>query len=203
MGMDMGMGMEGSMDMGMGMDGAGTPGAPSNPRFSSSGQMTGMGFEDGFPGDEFAGGAEADDDALRNWIYADANGTPLLAEEIEASPDTKFAHLMPFVVRGQVDQRKLDLLLRTLATWPVPINVRQVRINPENSLGAETSNRRMMAGGMGESYGMEGTQNGGSYRRYDITVELRGLIALAAPPNREFLGLSDPTTEPVDEPAEE
>ncbi len=203
MGMDMGMGMDGSMDMGMGMDGAGTPGAPSNPRFSSSGQMTGMGFEDGFPGDEFAGDAEADDDALRNWIYADANGTPLLAEEIESSPDTKLAHLMPFLFRGQVDQRKLDLLLRILATWPVPINVRQVRINPENSLGAETSNGRMMAGGMGENYGMEGTQNGGSYRRYDITVELRGLIALAAPPNREFLGLSDPTTESVDEPAEE
>jgi hypothetical protein len=201
----MGMGMEGSMDMGMdmGMDGAETLGAPSNPRFSSGGQMTGMGFEDGFPGDEFGGDAEADDDALRNWIYTDANGTPLLAEEIEASPDTKFAHLMPFVVRGQVDQRKLDLLLRTLATWPVPMNVREVRINPENSLGSGTSNRRMMAGGMGENYGMEGTQTGGSYRGYDVTVELRGLIALAAPPNREFLGLSDPTTESVDQPAEE
>ena len=205
MGMDMGMGMDGSMDMGMGMgmDGAETLGAPSNPRFASSGQMTGMAFEDGFPGDDFGGDAEADDDALRNWIYADANGTPLLAEEIEASPDTKFAHLMPFVVQGQVDQRKLDLFLRTLATWSVPINVRQVRINPEKSLAAGTSNPRMMGGGMGENFGMGNIQNGGSYRRYDITVELRGLIALAAPPNREFLGLSDPTTEPIDSPVEE
>lgn len=194
MGMDMGMGMD--PGMGMGFEDGGNAGPPPNPRFSGSGQMMGMPMDE-FSTDGFGEDDSAEDDSLRNWIYVDATGRPLTAEEIEESPDTKMAHLMPFVIRGTVDQRKLDLLLRTLAAWPVPINVRQVRINPDNIAEPGGPGRRMMRDTM------LGEQNNDSFRRYDITVELRGMIALANPPDKEFLGLSDQTTAAVDLSAEE
>jgi len=190
------MGMEMGMGMGMG-DGENT-GPPPNPRFSSSGQSMGMMPSDDFAADDLGDSDGMEDDTLRNWIYVDATGRPLTAEELAGSPDTKLAHLVPFALRGKVDQRKLDLLLRTLATWPVPIDVRQVRINPENGLDSGgPRNRRMMRDAL------PGNQNSDSFRRYDITVELRGMIALANRPDEDFLGLSDQTAEAVDLPAEE
>lgn len=190
---EMGMGMDTGMGMDMGMDGA-TAGPLPNPRFSGGNQPMGMTMGGEFPGDDFGISDESGDDALRNWIYVDASGTPLPAEEIESSPDTKLAHLVPFVVRGRVDQRKLDLLLRTLATWSVPIDVRQVRINPNSSSGMAGMDQPIMAGRMmGNPLSGPGDRNpnGTSVRRYDLTVELRGMIALATRPNPEFLGLTD------------
>jgi len=198
MGMEMGMGMGMEMGMGMGMGDGENTGPPPNPRFSSSGQSMGMMPSDDFAADDLGDSDGMEDDTLRNWIYVDATGRPLTAEELAGSPDTKLAHLVPFALRGKVDQRKLDLLLRTLATWPVPIDVRQVRINPENGLDSGgPRNRRMMRDAL------PGNQNSDSFRRYDITVELRGMIALANRPDEDFLGLSDQTAEAVDLPAEE
>lgn len=141
------------------------------------------------PGEMLGGGfadeADSADSLLRNWIYVDADGRPLTAEELEISPDTKLAHLVPFVVRGQVDQRKFDRLLRTLATWPVPIDVRQVRINPGATGGGAEINRPMMP-----QPGRDGSGDGG-VRRYDFTVELRGMIALANPPDPAILGIDE------------
>lgn len=141
------------------------------------------------PGEMLGGGfadeADSADSLLRNWIYVDADGRPLTAEELETSPDTKLAHLVPFVVRGRVDQRKFDRLLRTLATWPVPIDVRQVRINPGATGGGAEINRPMMP-----QTGRDGSGDGG-VRRYDFTVELRGMIALANPPDPAILGIDE------------
>lgn len=211
MGMDMGMGMGMDSGMGMGMD-SGMDGAAAgplpNPRFSAGNQPMGMGMgmgmDEGFPGDGFDSSDQSGDETLRNWIYVDATGRPLAAEEIENSPDTKLAHLVPFVVRGRVDQRKLDLLLRTLATWAVPIDVSQVRLNPE-AAGSGSGNFGMGRTGMGERMAggsMMGVSAPDSVRRYDLTVELRGSIALANPPNPEFLGLAESSIE-SDGPAEE
>jgi len=211
MGMEsgMGMGMDSGMGMGMGMDAGmgGEGGGPlPNPRFSTGGQTQGMMMDEGFPGGGFEETESSDDDALRNWIYVDAAGRPLAAEEVEESPDAKLAHLVPFVIRGEVDQRKLDRLLRTLATWTIPIDVRQVRINPEAGSGFGDMNpggrsepmigRRMGRGMPG------GDAAAGSVRRYDLTVELRGMIALAKPPDREFLGLESSDAESDPETAE-
>ena len=203
MGMESGMGMGMDSGMGMGMDAGmgGEGGGPlPNPRFSTGGQTQGMMMDEGFPGGGFEEPGIAGDDALRNWIYVDAAGRPLAAEEIEESPDAKLAHLVPFVIRGEVDQRKLDRLLRTLATWTIPIDVRQVRINPEAGSGLGDMN--MNPGGMGEPMrgrrmagGAAGDAAAGSVRRYDLTVELRGMIALAKPPDREFLGLESSDAE--------
>lgn len=189
-GMDdpMGMGTGMGMDMGMGMEGEG--GRPPNPRFGASGTIAGMGSMDAPPGFGMDGMESFDEDTdlqLLNWIYVDRDGTPLSAEDVEMSPDTKMTHLVPFVFRGKVDQRKLDLLLRTFASQQVLIDVRQIRINPEGGLGESDefgSSGRMPSS---RSVGMDGADT--TSRKYDLDVELRGSIALATRPDPEYLGL--------------
>ncbi len=181
-GMDDYMGMD--MDMGMGMDGG--MGKPLNPRFASSSQG-GMEMEyDEFSGMPIDSSSEDGDEALLNWIYVDSEGTPLDSVVVAESPDTKFVHYIPFCLKGKVDQRKLDLLLRSFATMSVPIDVRQVRINPDttDSMGGEGE----MMGGMGSGQNSED-----GVRRYDLDVELRGSIALSQRPDGTVLGLE---TEP-------
>ena len=186
------------MDMGMGMDGMSEGGRPMNPRFSnsgSSGMMPG-GLGGGFPGDPgfsepgFEDEAE-NDELLKNWIYVDFAGKPLTAEELEGSLDAKIAHFVPFVLRGQVDQRKLDRLLQTFAKHTVPIDIRQVRINPGQTGELGSSDRGIPPrGGF-----REGQVTGEDIRRYDLDVEIRGTIALATKPDPALLGISESSDE--------
>ena len=198
-GMDDPMGMGMGMGMDMGMEGEG--GRPPNPRFGASGTMAGMGSMDGPPGFGMDGMESLDEDTdfqLLNWIYVDREGTPLSAEDVEMSPDTKMTHLVPFVFRGRVDQRKLDLLLRTFASQQVPIDVRQIRINPEGGLGesGEFGSRGRMPSP--RSMGMEGADT--TSRKYDLDVELRGSIALATRPDPEYLGLDQAKADDAEHP---
>ena len=103
----------------------GVAGRPAHPRFGG-----GVGPAFGPPGaPPPAEATTSADDLLRSWIYVDFTGKPLMAAELATSPDAQLVHLMPFVMRAVVDERKLDALLVDLATAPVPIDVRQVRIN--------------------------------------------------------------------------
>ena len=159
---------------GPGMDpgeAGGAVGRPPHPRFGSASgpQMVAAGGQP--PLDT----AAAPDDALRNWIYVDFTGKPLMAADLATSTDALLMHLVPFVIRAVVDERKLDAFLVDLATSPIPIDVRQVRINAGG--GASTSG--MPGGAAAPPVG----------RPHDITVELRGTVALATPPDRQLLGL--------------
>jgi hypothetical protein len=185
------------MDMGMGIDGMAEGGRPMNPRFSNAGSFGMMpGDPGGFPGDPgsselgFEDESETDE-LLKNWIYVDFEGKPLAAEDLEISPDAKLVHLVPFVLSGRVDQRKLDLLLQTFATRSVPFDVRQVRINPGSTTDMTGLDRgRSPSRGFAESDGSEKT-----IRRYDLDFEIRGTIALATKPDPVFLGFDDPSQE--------
>ena len=121
----------------------------------------------------------APDDALKNWVYVDFLGTPLMAADISSSLGAQMVHLMPFIMKVIIDQRSLDALLVDLATLaPVPIDVRQVRINAAGNAAIKPN------------AAAEPTATGGApVRLYDIHVELRGTIALATPPNNKSLGV--------------
>ena len=142
--------------------------------------------------DEFTGmpidsASEDNDEALLNWIYVDSEGMPLESTLVADSPDTKFVHYIPFCLKGRVDQRKLDLLLRSFATMSVPIDVRQVRVNP-GSADSMYGDEGMYGGGMMDGMGFDSMSTDG-VRRYDFNVELRGSIAIAQKPSRTDLGL--------------
>ena len=157
----------------------GAVGRPPHPRFAGGG-VGGFGGPMGAPGGEAPPDASPDD-LLRSWIYVDFAGKPLTAAELATSPDAQLVHLVPFVIRAVVDERKLDALLVDLATAPVPIDVRQVRIN----VGASGPSGFGPGGG---GFGGQPAAAPGS-RLHDVTVELRGTVALAKQPDPLALGL--------------
>ncbi|MEI6238998.1 MAG: hypothetical protein WCR51_01280 [Planctomycetia bacterium] len=158
---------------------------PAHPRFVGGG-VGGPGGPPFGPGGEAPPeGAVSPDDLLRSWIYVDFTGKPLMAAELATSPDAQLVHLVPFVIRAIVDERKLDALLVDLATAPVPIDVRQVRINA----GATGPGSGMPGmGPAGGEFGGPSAQPPGS-RLHDVTVELRGTVGLATQPDPQVLGL--------------
>jgi hypothetical protein len=198
--------------------GAGQQGRPPNPRFlgtSGSGGPGRMGLGRGGPpagampgmleGEgEGLGPQVSPDEQLKHWIYVDFDGSPLRAEQLATTPGAQMMHLMPFTLRVVMNQRRLDALLAELAAQTVPIDVRQVRVNPsaDGSSGAAAGGPRrgrgrggpgrMEGGGVSGSglsqlpdvAGGGGSEMGGEQGRrpFDITVELRGTIGLATPP---------------------
>jgi len=86
-----------------------------------------------------------------------------------------------------MDQRQLDRLLVALAQWPLPIDVRQVRINPGSAA--------TRGGGSGRA-GQPGDP--GVPRRYDVVVELRGSVALATPPGSSPATAAPDATPPAE-----
>lgn len=127
--------------------------------------------------------AASPDDALKNWIYVDFSGKPLSAAELATTPDAVMVHLMPFLIRAVVDERHLDAWLVDLARAPVPIDVRQVRIN------AGAGQPAGLPGNSGAAFGGVPEPATGSGRRHDVVVELRGTVGLAAPPDMKVLGI--------------
>ena len=170
---------------------------PPHPRFGGQGGNSGpiVGFSgnpSGTTEDGGTGGAvvASQDDALRNWIYVHFDGRPLSAAELSSSPASLMVHLMPFVIRAVVDQRKLDSLLVELAASAVPVDVRQVRINVGDRPAATTTS--------GPSGATGGT--GPSSRNNDLVVELRGTVGLATFPDEKVFGLApEPQPEPQPE----
>ena len=95
-------------------------------------------------------------------------------------------HLMPFVLRLTIDQRRLDALLADLAQAPLPIDVREVRINAQGQRG-----------GAGIADGPQGTDDKRS-RSHDVHVELRGTVGLATPPSAVAVGIEPPAPAATD-----
>jgi hypothetical protein len=188
--------MDGMPPMDGGMEGTSQPWKvrprPENPRFSESGggPDQGMAGRRRPPASRPTGGSEGEEDgaaaitpeqALRNWIYVDFEGRPLAGPALETAADATMTHLVPFTLRVVIDQRKIDRLLKQFADSAVPIDVRQVRINPRSQFTGGGSLLAADAGRTGDS--------GGDRRRrpYDVTLELRGTVALATPPNPRAL----------------
>jgi hypothetical protein len=105
------------------------------------------------------------EDDYRSWVYVDFSGRGLTAAQLAEAPP--MFRLMPFVLRVVIDQRQLDRFLATLATWPIPIDVRQVRIASDENPVEPGSTAPVRV------------------RPHDVTVELRGTVGLATPPDHK------------------
>ncbi len=175
----------------------GAAGRPAHPRFGGGAGGGGpMGMMPG--GDESGESATAGspDDALQNWVYVDLDGKPLTASDLASAPTSKILRLMPFVLRATIDQRALDALLVELASAPVPIDARQVRINADQTSGGDFGGR-----GSGRPRGirpprssdrMGGEGLGGDRARlHDVSVELRGTLAVVMRPDPKLLTVGD------------
>jgi hypothetical protein len=179
MGMGMGGGSRGMMMPSSGGDsdasgaaGGGGQVKPQHPRFMPKEGQSGMARGMSMPpmgGGDAEGGAPAaaqgpgtTDEAFLTWIYVDADGKPLKGEEVATSPSALMTHLMPFTIRATIDQRKLDAFLIRLATSAVPIDIRQVRLNPPAAAAGMPGMGGM--GGMGMGGPPGGMMGGGGGR---------------------------------------
>ena len=178
MGGMMGGGMPPDMMQGGAAGGPGPGPRPANPRFAMKEGGGNMAVNMPPPGEGDAAAAVSPDDMLRNWIYVDFAGKPLDATQLAAAADAQMVHLVPFVMRLVIDQRQIDNLLVDLASGPLPIDVRQVRINP-GAAGSGGNGPAPPSAGPGAAFG----------RMYDVTLELRGTVGLATPPNEKAVGL--------------
>lgn len=185
-----GDGMMGGMG---GMEAGGMGGAerPPNPRFAGLGQRSGGGM--GSMDSMADAAAEDDESTLLNWAYVSFDGKPLAAGEVDSTPEAKLMRFVPFRMKMLIDQRKLDALLGVLATAALPVDVRQVRINPDSASRSGRQGLDQMEGGPsfggGGGFGGGGDQRPTGGRVFDAVVEVRGSIAVLRPPDPSALGI--------------
>lgn len=142
-------------------------------------------------------------EAILNGRYLDSNDAPLSAE---ASPPYAEFNRMPVVLRLVVDQRRIPDILVNCANSPMPIDVRHVRICPENSktvnmgsresgAGSTPGGTRPSAGSMdrpqgagGVSVGRTGSSETSEYGPDAIHIEIYGIICIYNEPDPEIFG---------------
>ncbi|MFN9367155.1 MAG: hypothetical protein ACK6CT_00085 [Planctomycetia bacterium] len=139
---------------------------PAHPRFAGGGSRAGGFVPAAGPYDAAPPAADA---AYREAIYVDFEGRWLSAAELDVGA-FRMLHLMPFTLRVVMDERKIEPLLADLAGQTIPIDVRQLRINP---------NKVNVAAPAGTP---QQPLNPSEERKHDVTVEFRGTVGLATQP---------------------
>ena len=119
--------------------------------------------------------------------YVDPDGKPLRSG---AAALLQFKR-MPIFLRLTIDQREINKLLVECANAPLPVEVRQLRINPLGGVGTSSSSTKKSSGGAPTSTGpVTETET------YEVPIELAGIIYIYNPPDTAKLGAA-----PADAPA--
>jgi hypothetical protein len=126
--------------------------------------------------------AAAEGEALAKPIdenrYVDPDGKPLPSG---AAALLQFKR-MPIVMHLTIDQREINKLLVECANAPLPVEVRQLRINPGGA-GNSPSSSKKSSGGQPTS-GAAGAET----ETYEVPIELAGIIYIYNPPDVAKLG---------------
>ncbi len=136
-----------------------------------------------------------------NMRYVDKNYEPLSGDRLRsvmkavdldpADATLVVAKRMPVRMRLRVDQRKLNRVLAECASAELTIEVRQVRINPEASDGAQSGG---LTPGINEQRppGMQPSSTTSASEdlfQYDVDVELYGIVYIYNPVDNTILGI--------------
>ncbi len=155
---------------------------------------------------------EASGSALEENRYVDAQGKPLTSSA-EAPAEFK---RMPVFMRLHMDQREISRLLAECADSPLPVEVRQFRLNPPRTTGvagAVNIRQRGFGGKAGEPRraevvgrpvsGLAESAPGDSENPYDVTIEIHGIIYIFNPPDttKVMLTSADAAATPIEAPA--
>ncbi len=124
------------------------------------------------PGDAGAASAPKGADEGR---YVDADGKRLAS----AAAATAQFKRMPIFLRLVVDQRHIPELLVACANSPLPVEVRQLRINPDREGGKSAS----ASGGSQASSRGAGNKAGEGSDAYEVPIELHGIIYIYNKPD--------------------
>ncbi len=128
-------------------------------------------------------GAEPPPDAGR---YLDAEGRPTGAGASEQGPFKR----MPVYLELVIDEREIPKLLVECANSPLPVEVRQLRINPDASSGSSSK-----ATAPGQAAEIQGVGS------YDVPVQICGIIYIYNPPDTAKLGSGEAPADAAAAPA--
>ncbi len=137
------------------------------------------------PGTQGAAGTAAADDPdawLKENRYVAPNGHPMSAAELRNPPVAEY-NLMEFRLDLTVDQVRWEKLLLELCNSPLPLEIREVRINVSDDDSVSDRNMGRRPGSMRIAAGETGVQ-------HNMPIEIRGVAYLMNPPNFEKLGLT-------------
>lgn len=123
--------------------------------------------------------------------YLNDKGMPLATGTTGAAEFKR----MPILMRLVMDQRELAKLLVRLADSPLPVEIRQLRINTK--MQGYTDSRMRLFGGAADGGGLGGRGGPAVMRRdktmeeanqypYDLPVELQGVIYIFNPPDKKL-----------------
>ena len=194
-----------------GMGGASSLGSLDDDESEFASGPGGMGPNKGIGGADTQGvGEEAVLNRILNYRYLGAEDQPLTAET--PAPFAEF-NRMPICLKLVVDQRRIQDVLVNCANCSMPIDIRHVRVNPDNagsspmggsSGGGRMSSGRMSSGPMGggpASSGPMGGESGnvsmigrselsqtGGYGADAIRIEIYGIINIFNEPDPEIFG---------------
>jgi hypothetical protein len=127
------------------------------------------------------GGPAAQGDWLKDGRYVDSKGKPLLGSELANSTSPEFK-LMAFKLTVAADEQRWQKLLVELCNSPLPLEVREVRINPNDSEGG--------GGRPNARARMAHDQNGNDSILHNVTLEIHGVAYLINPPDMAKLGIT-------------
>ena len=130
------------------------------------------------PGDGAAASAASSDDGR----YVDADGKPQSTAEAAQKPFKR----MPVFLDLVMDQRELPRLLAECANSPLPVEIKQLRVNPGKSNSGSSGGSRSAK--PTAAAGNTGTARGGTKAEstsYEVPVELMGIIYIYNRPPSE------------------
>ncbi len=123
----------------------------------------------GEPAAEGAGGPRRDDGR-----YVDADGKPQSSTDAAQKPYKR----MPVSLHVVMDQRELPNLLAEFANSPLPVEVKQLRINPK-------STGKKSTGSTNSSSGNKAAVNKSDTNTFELPVEILGIIYIYNKPPTE------------------
>ncbi|MCA9246738.1 MAG: hypothetical protein KDA42_06470 [Planctomycetales bacterium] len=173
--------------------GAGGREEMSAPTYSGGEQELSMGR---YGGEGGPGGPSADD-TLLDGRYLKADGTPRPASEENDTPEFK---RLPVRMVLEMDEQAIPLLLAQCGSAPLPVEVRQVRVNQDRSARGRSGGGSMRGGEEG------GAMAGGQTTTIEPkvqheTVTIQGIIYIFNPPDKEKLGITDEQLAAAEAPA--
>jgi hypothetical protein len=128
-----------------------------------------------------ASGAADPDAALKNGRYVDAKGKPLAAADLATSTTPEY-RLMAFHLMLVCDEARFQAVIAELANSVMPLEVREVRINPPgDSVSDRASKGRRDRSGPAFAAGGGGSDAGTVM--HNATIEIHGLAYLINPPD--------------------
>ncbi len=124
------------------------------------------------------------DDGLMNWRYVDMKAKPLMGSELASQPGEY--RLSPWRLTLVVDQRQLDKVLIAFRNTVMPLEIKQVRVNP--AVTTPLIGGGAGAGGYGERRDSYGSGQSTLDLEGTVTVELRGVGYLFNAPDAKKIG---------------